>query len=448
MRELFNSIFFWLKNAVLYPRSVVLYWKALRRETRSKDDLTYFNWVKRLEIINYAYNTIPFYKSYYDSCNFHPIQLKSELDWEKVPILEKQHIRDHKDDILLPQVKRNRLISVTTGGSTGIPLKTFRDKDFPEAVVKWRMLKRWNVSPSSDILMLWRVPEKAKSRYSDFMNALIWWPTRRYKFDVSNLDDTKLSEIYKLIECKKPKIIWGYVGAVEQLAIYMEKMKYKLYYSPLVWVTAAPLTDIQRQLFIRVLSPKILDQYACSEMHWVASSTPNNKNLYVDDDFRHLDIVNDNGEINTSGIEGDILLTDLENKSFPLIKYRVGDRSKKLISEQKGLPFSLISPVKGRTTELIKFPNGIVLSGEYLTTIFDDYVEYVKQFQVVQKQSYELIITVVPYDKDNIGFHEILEIVRLTLSRKIQSVVNVKIEVVDEISSDRGKIRFIRSEVM
>ena len=45
------------------------------------------NWEKRKKIIEFAYAKIPFYTDYYKAHNFSSEQLKSESDWELVPII-------------------------------------------------------------------------------------------------------------------------------------------------------------------------------------------------------------------------------------------------------------------------------------------------------------------------------------------------------------------------
>lgn len=442
----FKNSIFWLKQKVFFSKDYILYKNSISNESLSSDDIDQINWEKRIKIIAFVYKNIPFYKEFYDTNGFHPNDLKTFDDWAKVPILEKEYIRERKDDILNPRISRKKLINVTTGGSTGKPLNSFRDKTFPESILKWRMLKRWGVSPASDMLMLWRIPIKSNSIINKLINELIWWPTKRYKFDASSLNEEKLTKIVKIIKNKKPKIIWGYVGAIEQLALYCKDKNIRLTYNPLVWVTAAPLSKIQKQLINSTLSIRILDQYACSELHWVAHSIPGFDNLVVENDFRHVDVVDKQANLLTYDVEGDLLLTDLENFAFPLVKYRVGDRAKKCL-KYKDLPHMCISPVKGRVTDQLSLPNGMVLSGEYLTTIFDEYFNYVSQFQIIYRKDETILIRIVP----NMDISEELDTIVLKvindISKKIEQGVKIKYQFVDFIESDAGKIRYIKKEI-
>jgi len=448
MNKIRKKIFF-LKNLLFRKYAIKEYQIALERERFSESNIQDINWSKRKKIVNFAYKNNSFYNRFYKRSNFHPDQLIKVKDWNQVPILEKEHIRAYKDQILDSKISKDKLIRVTTGGSTGEPLELFRDKRFPEEIIKWRMLKRWNLHPGANKAMVWRQLSFEKSLYHKLKNFSIWYPTLRYKYDVSDLSKDKLEKIAKSITFKKPPIIWGYVGAIEQLALFMLEYDISLKYNPVVWVTAAPVSQIQKNLFLKVFSRYVLDQYACSEVHWVAANTPFTENLLVEDDYRHVDIADSAGNLLGLEQEGDILLTDLENRAFPLIKYRVGDRTRKIKNTLPGNPFSMLAPVKGRNTDLIKSPNGILLSGEFLTTIFDDYTDTVKQFQVVQKADYSINVLVVLHSGVvNDQSDRVLGNVRSLLQKKLDGEVPVEVNHVKSLPHDRGKIRFVKSELM
>jgi phenylacetate-CoA ligase len=102
--------------------------------------------------------------------------------------------------------------------------------------------------------------------------------------------------------------------------------------------------------------------------------------------------------------------------------------------------------IKGRVTDLIRLPDGTVLSGDYLSTIFDEFPDAVCSFQVLQKADYSIIISVVP----NASFEkleDILMTVKTVLRHKTYGLVPVRFEKLDEIPTDRGKTRFVISEV-
>ena len=438
---------FWSKQKLLRPAQFALYKQALANEELSLDEINFINWNKRKKIIQHAYSNSTFYKKFYDASGFKPSDLKTFDDWNKVPIVEKKHIRKHCQEMVADGIPKNRLLKSTTGGSTGEPLIVYRDKGFPEEILKWRMLRQWKLSPGGNIGMIWRIPDSNKTFKYQILNSLIWWPTKRVKLDASFITEEKLWTFYLDSKKYSIEILQGYVGGIEQFVNFTLKNNLKLPSVKLVWGTAAPISDLQKALIGEAFTSSILDQYACSEMHFVASNCPYNNNLHVNIDYRHIDIHNPATLSNIAVNDyGDILLTDLQNEIFPLIKYRVGDRAKWVSSVCScGNIFPLISPVKGRISDGLIVPGFGILNGEYLTTVFDPYYISIKQFQFVQKKDKSIKILVVPKQSKEEATSVIEKIVN-QLTQLTKGATIITYELVENIPDDKGKTRFIIRE--
>jgi phenylacetate-CoA ligase len=126
-----------------------------------------------------------------------------------------------------------------------------------------------------------------------------------------------------------------------------------------------------------------------------------------------------------------------------LIRYRNGDRLKKLPGRCScGSKLPLIGKINGRTTDIIRLPDGGCVPGDFLTTIFDHAPEAVTRFQVVQHKDYSITIRYVPASAES--EYAVTEVCA-KLKTQFEGI-NVSAEAVDEIASDRGKIRFVMSE--
>src|SRR5690606_14470352 len=119
------------------------------------------------------------------------------------------------------------------------------------------------------------------------------------------------------------------------------------------WTTSSPLTAVQRKIMERAFGCKVLDQYGCCEVFWLAQECPHQLGLHVNYDFRDITIIDEkNRSINATGEQGKIAITDFHNQVFPIIKYLNGDEgSYKNEMCSCGLPFPLLRPVKGRVTD-------------------------------------------------------------------------------------------------
>jgi phenylacetate-CoA ligase len=170
--------------------------------------------------------------------------------------------------------------------------------------------------------------------------------------------------------------------------------------------------------------------------------------LHIFSDSRHVEFISEIGKPSLGDELRRIVVTDLENYAFPLLRYETGDLGRALANKCScGINLPMMNSVRGRISDNVCFPDGTWISGEYLTTIFDDFPDAVTAFQVHQASDYSLTIKVVPNREFHI-FPEVFEQVRQNLAEKACGQVGVTVKIVEEIISDRGKTRYIISDVV
>lgn len=439
-----NRILFFLK-ILFFPYKLKVFKKIELNELKSFSEVSKINFSKRKEIVLFAYMYIPFYRNFYDSHSFNPSQLISEKDWNLIPIIDKQIIKEHRDSIINPFISKNRLNPSTTGGSTGVPLKVFFDKEVPLEVFGWRTMKWWGIFPWENQAYVYRNVRKGLLL---FINHLFWWPTKRVLLDCSSMNSYDIDRFISKINRIRPSFIQGYVGGIYDFAKYVSENNVKVHSPKAIWVTAAPLSESTRKFIEGALKAPVYDQYGCSEIFWLAAECKEKRGLHVLSDVRHVEFLDSFNQIVKKGEFGDVVITDLENRAFPLIRYKNGDSGRYLKRNtcSCGLPFPLIDKIKGRISDTIKTPTGILLNGAYLTTIFDDYVDLVDGFQIVQYKDYSVSVNCVISRGQNFQDLRFAKI-RNELLKKSNYELEVKINFVDSLSQDRGKLKFIISEL-
>ena len=80
-------------------------------EQMSSDELYALNWKRRVELVNFCSQRIPFYIRKFDEIGFSSGDLKSEVDFQNLPVLEKDEIREFADEIVCPDFSLNNLKS-------------------------------------------------------------------------------------------------------------------------------------------------------------------------------------------------------------------------------------------------------------------------------------------------------------------------------------------------
>lgn len=442
---------FWMKQKLLRPSIYKKYKKSLSRESLSQSQLIKLNWKRRVDLVEYAYANSQFYKTHLENAGYKSGDLRTESDWNSIPCLTKADLRDSASSLMVESVNPRHLRKITTGGSTGKPLTSFRDRRFSEEILQWRAIARFGDYVGQNMAMLWRIPKSNQSIAYNVTNSIIWFPTKRLRFDVSSINQTILSNIVEQIEKYQITILWGYAGALEQLIDYCIYENKLLCSVRLVWSTASPINELITGKFSKICpNAHVMDQYACSEMHWIASNCAHGNQLHVELDHRHLEIVDDDLKpITRPDSYGEILLTDFENRVFPLIKYRVGDRtawSSVQCECRRTLP--TIHKVQGRVSDNLVLKNGITLSGEFLTTLFDTYVELVDRFRIVMRKDQKLIIRI---DANSEASIDSLNRMKEEVSQLINKISNESVVpefdlMEKDIVHNRGKYKFIIDE--
>jgi phenylacetate-CoA ligase len=441
--DIFKKASFQAKN-ILINRTALKQYKLLKNQQfADPEELAEISWLKCRSMVEFAYNNVSFYRDFYDKAGFNPADLRMPDDFNSVPVLQKEHIREFFDEMIADGVSSNDYTVSTTGGSTGQPLKVLFDKRVPLDAFGWRVLNWWQLNGWNDIAFIFRLRREGLRA---LLNDVLWWPTKRSFLDASSMTEESISQFVSKLQKTKPAIIQGYVGAVVEVANYIEKKGISFDFVKAVWVTSSPIFSTQRKLLESVFNAPVYDQYGCGEVFWIAAECEKHEGLHILSDLRHLEFLDENSKAVSNDEFGDIVITDLENRVFPIIRYKNGDRGKLLTKNCScGMNLPLMAPIKGRISDSLRFPDGRVLSGDYLTTLFDDFPNAVKAFQIKQNKDYSLTLICVGGTSDK-STKDINSVIQL-LKEKTANGIEIRLQMLDEIKHELGKTRFIISEV-
>lgn len=440
-----KPLIFFLKQKIFRPNALIYYFKVIKNQIIPEEGVNLINWNKRLAIVRHAYETVPYYQKRFNDIGLKPENIKKPEDWYNVPILTRQDLTSNFHDLISKQTKQKDLLTSTTGGSSGKPVKVYHDRRYPQEVLGWRMLSWWGLQPGTDSSYAWRLVRT--TRFKKMLNYLMWWPTKRLWLDASSISVPDMVKFIGDFNRIKPELLQGYAGAIHSLATFIDRNSISVNPPKAVWVTSSPVSSVQRTLIEKTFNAPLYDQYGCGEIFWLAAQCKERNGLHIFADARHIEFLDEIGTPCSPGKIGKIVITDLENFAFPLIRYENGDIGRQLdIQCPCGVTLPLMDSVKGRITDMVRLPDNTLLSGDYLTTIFDDFPEAVDAFQVLQKSDYSIVIKVVP-NLQHKGYTKIFDMVKARLEEKTRKQVHVKIEIVEEIQNDRGKTRYVISEV-
>lgn len=407
----------------------------------SADSLAALNLERRRDLTLFAFSRIPLYRKKFNSVGFEPGDVEAENFFDHLPILEKDEIRNCSDQLIDPKSQFEDLIESTTGGTTGAPLRTYGDPDVPLNVLSWRTLNWWGVDVSDSSGYLYRAVPEGRGR---FLQKAALWPTKRNWISAAEMTPSNMGAFFRSLQHDRAVYLVGYVGAIDVFASYLADEGGHLDSLKAVWTTSSPLPEGKRRFLQKILRCPVYSQYGSCEFYWIASECGQQNGLHIASDIRHVDVVRGNRPTAIGGY-GDLVVTDLLNKKFPLIRYRLGDRGRLLERRCKCcLPFPMMDYVKGRITDAIITPSGNTIPGEYWTTICDDFTSEVKSFQVHQAKDLSVTIKYEPHRGADCS--AAINTIRSRLMQKLGPGGTLVFSEERIAVNDNGKTRFVISE--
>jgi phenylacetate-CoA ligase len=169
---------------------------------------------------------------------------------------------------------------------------------------------------------------------------------------------TPLDEIVAALNALQPDILLGYPSLAVLLAA--EQRAGRLDISPrLMAFGSEPLTAEMRERIRQTWGIDPGEYYASTEAHTMASSTPEHpRALELFEDLFVFEIVDEDDRPVPPGTAGaKLLVTTLESRTLPLIRYAIEDRVVESPDPNPaGRPFRHLESIDGRTADTLTFP--------------------------------------------------------------------------------------------
>lgn len=405
----------------------------------STEDLARSQAQRAAALARYAAATTAWYGERLSSL---PLDRLDEPDvFERIPILEKEDLREHFDDLVARDsgVKRTNL--ARTGGSTGVPLKVLKDFTVRPAALTWRLMRWWGVHPADNSASVERLPW---SGMRHALNEAFWWPTRKVNVDAGAMDEADLERFARAIRSVHPRMLWGYASSLHEFARAVDRHGWEIPPLQAISSTAAPLTDVQARDVERILGAPVYETYRAAELSLIAGHCELRRGLHIQSDHKLVEIVDAEGRRLPDGESGEIVVTDLLNRAQPLLRYRLGDVG--VIDPEPcpcGRPFPVLKSLLGRSNDVLRTPEGLVSVYSFASAFSKN--PAIRQYQIHQLPDYSLVLKVVPSSADVVesDFSDALAV----LSHEFGGALPVSVEIVDRIPHARGKQKSIVSHL-
>ena len=439
----FSTIAFAFKKATVLRDSASAERDFHRDESLPYAELNELQNQRAIDHARFAFEHTAFYREFYRSAGFTSADLRDPAAFIELPVVDKTMVRERNSEFISDEANASTSATSTTGGSTGEPLKLLRDVRFQARALEWRLFRWWGIEPQANIATITR---HVKSRGQSRRHAIQWWPSRRFQLDAFDMNRSSVQHFLKQWDRIKPDLMIGYVGAVAEVARIIETECMQISPPKAIAVTAAPLTPAQRDLIQSVFRAPVYDHYRSAEVPWIAGECLEQSGLHVFNDVRKLELLDSDGKPAPDETIGDVVVSDLTNRVFPLIRYRLGDRTAYMSEKCScGVTFPRIRPVSGRTSDVLHLPNGQSVAGEGLAQIFSSTPDAVRQFQIRQAADYSITIKCVMGSSPDATRD--IQSALIRFREIVHDSVSVQLDLVDSIPHDGGKTRYLVSEV-
>lgn len=292
---------------------------------------------KLKEIIKLAYNHSVFYREFYDKNGVDIQEIKTLSDITKLPVFTKKHLLENTKNIQT-DLQFKKLYKANTSGSSGTSLAFYREESadsFNRASIlrgySWYNVKYWDRNG-----YFWGYSysfmQKIKTKLLDFLQN---------RFRIFDYSDKEFSSFIKKLS--KAEYIHGYSSMIYRTAkiinergvVFTNKLK-------MVKGTSEKIFEKYQTEVQKAFNLKMVSEYGATESGIIAFECPKG-NMHI----------NMEGVL-VEEVDKEIIITNLQMQSFPIIRYKLGDYVTLAKKEKKcscGMEHYIIEEITGRIGE-------------------------------------------------------------------------------------------------
>ena len=456
LRERLESAAAFVPRPLLYGKtfrarraSVLATERATPEETRAAQD------ARVRALVAHAWERVPYYRRVMDERGVKPAHVKGARDLVLLPLLDKRTVLECTDELLARGVPRAARDPVSTGGTSGTPLRLWIDRG--RSAHEWAfMTAQWEragfrLGDRRAVLRGFAVHGSARGRIHE------WHPLLdELVLSTFALSAETLPRYLALLERYRPAFLHAYPSSAGNLARLLEHVapERRPRFRALL-LGSENLYPAQRAELERAFGCPAYAWYGHSEKCLLGGGCEGSTDYHLFPDYGVLEVVDEHGAPVGPGETGTIVGTGFLNSVMPFLRYATDDRGTWAADsgpgEQAqpcpacGRAAPRLAAIEGRWHgERLYGARGEVFSMTALNShsrVFDR----VARFRIVQERPGEATVFLVPGP----GFAPAeAGSVSGEFERRAGGAIRFTAEVVDDLGlTERGKFKFVEQRI-
>ena len=458
--ELYRRVPVWSQNLMLSAFSALLerertsggfheFQSLLARSERwSRTELEAYQDERLQQIVADAYENVPYYRRRFDDLGLSPKDIRGRSDLPKIPLLTRDDIRAHFDDLRSRRVSPRSLRTGHTSGTTGTPLTVGYSR---EAV--------WMTYAAFDRVYRWAgcVYGKGGDRVAVARGNVIvpldqrkppyWRFNRRLGqmlLSSFHLSSANLPAYFEAMKAFGPTVLDGYPSTLYLLAKFLQN-RAEVFPLRAAVTSSETLYDFQRELIEDRFQCRVFDYYALAERVLFSNECDRHQGHHIAMEFGIAEIVDQQGHPAATGATGKLVGTSLHNWAMPLLRYVTNDMTAlRPAGCSCGRALELMDDVTTKAEDLLTLPDGRLISPSVLTHPFKP-LDCIEGSQIHQTAPDSIVVRIVPGAAYS-GWHTSHLIAEL--QARLGDAIRIDVQLVDRLEqSANGKFKWVISEV-
>jgi phenylacetate-CoA ligase len=261
-------------------------------------------------------------------------------------------------------------------------------------------------------------------------------------------NDNNYQRVTDLINKFKPLAIDGYTSSIYHLSRYLQENKMPRYRPQVVFTTAENLFPYQQKTIEQALAP-VSDIYGCGEINGIAVRPVQTDKYYIIEPHVVVET-----EYHRDTRLHEIIVTDLDNRVMPFIRYKPGDFIDRIHinndcnNDYETLKFDYFTKIQGRDCDIIQLKNGKKVSAVTIVggAALREIPGIMKHKVVWDGDCLHFVLETNEHFNVNLAAQKIK---RSLNSAKYGHDMNFKIETVNQLLPDKsGKFKYFESKVI